>query len=263
MILSLEQAIDKPQGFVIYEGPSNLSNEDDIVVIATGFQRSRNRKTKGMIQIFIMPQSLRPIEAIEDGSDKSVCGDCFHRHARSCYVNPAHGPNHVYDAWIRGIYTTAGPSHLKHFEDKDIRLGAWGDPAAVPVAIWDSILFRAKSWTGYTHSYKKADPKLRQYCMASCDTEEEADKAKAMGWKPFLVREEGEELPKGYFTCPASDEGGKRLICSECGVCNGGDYREGQGMPSIISHGPSWKTTYHKRAAKARRQKKKWKSLNW
>ena len=92
--------------------------------------------------------------------------------------------------------------------------------------------------------------------MASCDTESEVDLALSRGWKPFYVRREGAELPDGFFECPASKEQGKRLTCTDCMVCRGGDHREGQGVPSIVAHGPSWKRVYFERGIKAYKQKR-------
>jgi hypothetical protein len=255
--------LDNPLGFVLYEGPSVLDPDTDIVVIASGLQRSRNRKTGKMIQIWILVKDQKPLEAHEEGVDEAICGDCFHRHARSCYVNLGHGPIHVFNAYHLDKYIKAGPESLKYFIGRDVRFGAYGDPAAVPTPIWQCLAPYMNSHTGYTHSWKTCDPDLKQFCMASCDSEEEADTAKRLGWKPFLVRGKDDPLPAGYFECPASEAAGKRLTCPECKACGGGSYRPKQGMPSIVAHGPRWKKVFYARAMKRKLQKKAWKSLNW
>src|SRR4051794_26776622 len=51
------------------------------------------------------PHRPGAVEALKDGSDRSVCGDCVHRTADgagSCYVNVAQAPQSVYHAWQRG-----------------------------------------------------------------------------------------------------------------------------------------------------------------
>lgn len=248
----------KVNGVILYEGPS-LFNGKPIVVIATGFaDKTANKKTGNMIQTWILCSGKKPTDASRLGHDESVCGNCKHRHFRSCYVNLCHGPNHVWDAYKAGSYTKLPLNHstAELFRDRTIRLGSYGDPAAVPVNVWHIITRVCKGWTGYTHSFMKADIAIRDYCMASCDTLEEVSKAIKKGWKPFYARQSDDKLPKGYFVCPASKEAGNRLDCERCRVCNGGEYR-GQAIPSIIVHGPRWKGSYFRRGIRLIRAKKK------
>ena len=46
-----------------------------------------------------------------------------------------------------------------------IRLGSYGDPAAVPIEIWDNLCSVAANYTGYTHQWATCDPNLKNYCM--------------------------------------------------------------------------------------------------
>lgn len=262
MAISLKVLDDKAIGIIIYEGPSAIDDEP-IVVIANGFKKSGNRKTgKETIQTWIIRQDIAPVDALAEGEDYSVCGDCFHRHARSCYVNPMHGPTQVYNAYHNGSYVKATPEALEAFRGQYVRFGSYGDPAAVPVSVWRSIAEVADRWTGYTHAWRNCDPELKHYCMASCDLEDEVYLARKKGFKPFYVRQEGEPIPAGMFVCPASDEAGKKRTCADCTACQGGEYRERQGTPTLLAHGVSWKKKYFNVAMKARKNKKAYTYIN-
>ncbi len=240
--------MSKPDGLIIYDGPSTIDHER-IVVIATGFKRSKNKKTGSVIQTWILVANQGPFDAAESGDDYSICGDCKHRHFRSCYVNLAHGPAHVWDAWKRGKYTPATPKSLDLFQNKFVRFGSYGDPVAVPVSIWNSLLSVMSSHTSYTHRWRVAPDAYRQFCMASCDTEKEVKAARAKGWRPFYARLDTDLVPEGFFICPASAEGGRKLTCVECNGCRG-KKSSGQKDATIIIHGPTWKILYYKRGIK-------------
>jgi hypothetical protein len=243
-------------GLTIYDGPSMLTG-DRIVAIASGMDRgSRNRKTKEMIQTWIILPDMNPFDAVEEGSDEAVCGDCKHRHFRSCYVNLAHGPLHVYEAFQRGRYPMAKPEHLTLFKDNFVRMGSYGDPAAVPLSIWLSLVNVVKGWTAYTHAWKRCDPGYRSICMASVETTGEASRATQEGWRTFFGLEQGTERPKGFYSCPASKEAGEKRQCIDCNACNGG-LANGKACPSIIAHGPAWKVRYFHDGMKRLRQKRK------
>ena len=192
--------VEKVQGAVLYEGPS-LFNGEDIVVIATGLKhKTENEKTGDMVQIWILVSGKSPIKAQHSGEDDTICGTCKHRHFRSCYVNLIRGPEHVWQAYQDGKYKRFDMNDIRTaelFRDRHVRLGAYGDPAVVPLDVWKTVTYVCAGWTGYTHQWKRAPIGLREYCMASCDTIEEAEDAKSRGWRPFLVRQVGEALPPG------------------------------------------------------------------
>ena len=252
--------VERSTGILLWEGKS-LLNGKPIVVIATG--RSENEKTGGMIQVWILVRNQQPLEAHREGADEAICGSCKHRHFRSCYVNLARGPLQVWQTYEAGKYPKLkGHAASEYFRDKVVRLGAYGDPAAVPVEVWDTVTRVCRGWTGYTHQWKRCDKRLRNYCMASADTLEEAYDAMDRGWKPFYVRAEHDPLPKGFFSCPASKEEGTRLTCEQCRACHGGEYR-GQGVPSIILHSSNWKKIYFHRGMKRMRNKEKYVGMAW
>lgn len=250
--------VERATGVVLYEGPSRI-NGKPIVVVAT--DKSDNEKTGDMVQVWILSAQKQPIAANKAGLDESVCGSCKHRHFRSCYVNLGRGPLQVYQTWEADKYPRVKLQHSTSelFRDKYIRLGAYGDPAAVPVEVWDCITKVCAGWTGYTHQWKRRSAKpYRRYCMASCDTIEEARKAMRRRWKPFYVRQEGDPIPDGFFSCPASKEEGKRLTCQECRACKGGTWNRRQGLPTIVAHGSSWKMVYFHAGMKLMRNKEKY-----
>ncbi len=214
-----------------------------IVVIATGLRdASENGKTGDMIQTHILSdEGEKPTDAVKSGKDESVCGDCPHR-GKACYPNIGQAQRQVYEALLAGNYPRFNrKKHLRLFKGRLIRLGTYGDPAAVPYHIWAMILPVTAGRTGYTHRWKYCDQDLRKWVMASCDTPLQRLKAQEMGWRTFRVRVEGAPLMAGEFTCPASAEAGKRLTCEECLACDGTTASAKAACPTLVVHGLGWK----------------------
>lgn len=231
-------------GYELWRGASSLSG-DEIVCIATGFKGSSNRKTGDMIQTYILRADTTPVEAIKQNKDYAICGDCVHRGSghgkgRTCYVNVGQGPRSVYDAWKRGRYSTSWDAEL--FRDKIVRLGTYGDPAVIPLEIWNEVLKYARGNTGYTHQWHtEAGRSYASYCMASVDSEDERRSATGLGFRTFRVtppREQGSNKLIKEVVCPASEEAGKKLTCAECLACSG--TKRGQRSGIVIqAHGPA------------------------
>ena len=229
----------KPLGIVVYKGPSLIDNKP-VIAIATGFKRVRNSKIGKMIQIWILRQEIPPILAARVGEDYSICGDCKHRHFGSCYVNLLHGPNDIYRAFHNDKYVNFELFMLKYFEGKSLRIGAYGDPAAIPFSFWSKFCKVTKNFTGYTHQWKKCDKDLSLFLMASVESDKERDKAQAMGWRTFRIRlSENDPVGVNEFICPASHEGGKKTTCGVCGACSGLIKGSLDHNPCIIVHGGS------------------------
>lgn len=210
-------------GFIFYHGPSQLDRTRKVVGIVTGLQQaSQNSKTGAMIQTYILDVAVSPIEAAQTGVDVSICGDCPHRlvNAGTCYVNITQGPTAVWKAWQAGRYPSKGQLPT----NATIRLGTYGDPAAIPFEVWAQLLKTAGSRTGYTHQWRVARfQPFKSWCMASCDTPEQTRQAQAAGWRTFTITKHGEVPPIEYksFLCPASELAGKKLTCAECLACGG------------------------------------------
>jgi hypothetical protein len=211
-------------GYVLYEGPSLLDGKTPIVAIATF--RSHNVKTGPMVQTWIIRQRVDPYTAVWNGRDAAVCGDCPYRGGNGCYVNIAHAPKGVWKAYRRGRYHRDLAAAAAACRGLKVRLGAYGDPAAVPTTVWQQLVRRAAGWTGYTHQWKSRRlDGLKRLVMASCDSPEDRRLAKARGWRTFRVRPRGAPRERGEAVCPASVEAGKRTDCHTCGGCNGQNGR--------------------------------------
>ena len=245
----------KPLGITIYQGPSELDGKQ-IVVIANF--TSSNVKIGNMLQFWIMRCDINPILATKLGEDKSICGDCKHRDFGSCYVNLAHGPVHIFDAYHRRRYEYYTPEKLSFFKDKFLRLGAYGDPAAVPIEIWDNVCSVSKGYTGYTHQWKNCNTELKKYCMASVDSERELEVAQNMGWRTFRTRTPDSVITSNEFACPVSREAGKKTTCDERGACMGINTNLTK-SPTIIVHGAEFKVNKYIAGVKKIRNKKKYK----
>lgn len=242
----------KSNGAVLWQGASLLDGAP-IVVIATGLRDgSSNRKTGAMIQTYILRADVDPVTAVRTRTDASICGQCPHRGrpipgqdhgmtGRTCYVNVGQGPLGVWRAWKRGRYASPTPwLRAKELQDlgrgRLVRLGTYGDPAAVPFPIWQHLTMHSEGNTGYTHQWRTAPLALRSLCMASADSEADAREAQAAGWRTFRVampcdtpRLENEAV------CPASKEAGKKLTCAQCLACAGANGRRGSIV--IQAHG--------------------------
>lgn len=233
----------KSNGAILWRGAS-LIDGAPLVVIAVGLaSASSNRKTGGMVQTYILREDMDPVAAVRTGADASICGQCPHRgptgdgKGRTCYVNIGQGPLGVWRAYKRGVYIDWTARDLMPLgAGRLVRLGTYGDPAAVPTAVWSDILSAATGHTGYTHQWRTADSALREYCMASADSPQDAADAHAAGWRTFRVAMPCDP-PKldGEAICPASAEAGKKLTCDRCLACNGANGRKGSIV--IQAHG--------------------------
>lgn len=212
---------------VLYEGPSLLDGAPIVAVLTGLVHGSRNAKTGTMLQTWILRADQSPSAAVDSGADASICGDCRHRgdgrFGRSCYVTWWQGPAQVYKALAKAPRVSLTKASAL-VAGQQVRLGAYGDPAAVPTAIWDAVVFLAAGWTGYTHQWRLADPWLKAFCMASVDTLAEEAEARGRGWRTFRVRPlegEGAEVLEGEVVCPASAEAGHSTTCLACNLCRG------------------------------------------
>ncbi|MEK9917834.1 MAG: hypothetical protein VW496_00435 [Pelagibacteraceae bacterium] len=219
-------------GHIIYDGPSRLDGKP-IVVIA--LDKSRNNKTGDMVQTFIVRKDMDPITANRTGEDFSICGDCIHRgkphdgntggaKKRSCYVMLLMVLS-VFKTYRKGKYVESmGHDNLRRIgAGKRVRLGTYGDPAAVPSYIWESLLTDSLGHTGYSHQFniKSSDFRADMF-MRSADSLDEAKQAWAMGQRTFRVTTNVRDIVKGKeIICPATAEGGKRTTCEDCLLCAG------------------------------------------
>lgn len=235
--------------FLLYEGPSQLDGSP-IVCIATGLDHpSANHKTGPMVQTWILRADVPPDEAAMDGSDSAVCGDCPLRGVvikqangeqvnrfRSCYVFVGQAPAAVWSSYKRGDHASGATSMLA---GRFVRMGAYGDPCAVPLSVWSEVAAAAAGHTGYTHQWRERRFQgYRSLLMASVESETDARVARAMGWRTFRAAVHGSMPMTGEFHCPASKEQDYRLTCEDCRACDGAGSNADRASVVIWPHGP-------------------------
>lgn len=199
---------------------------EDERVIAIATDNSKNSKTGGMIQSWLLLKNYKPQESFRAGKDdvdqvtphSEICGNCPHLLNGSCYVLWHQAPLQVYKKWRRGGYKFDNPNKL----GKSFRFGSAGNPTILPLPVVSEIAKNSKTWTGYTHEWKLAKKQeYRKYFMASVDNTQEAQQAKELGWRYFRVRKPGDDtLLPGEIHCPAQKYPDK-VTCESCGLCNG------------------------------------------
>ena len=228
-----------PSG-IAWEGRSLFDGAPIAVVVSNiGNVYSRNPKCgKHMAQATILRADMHPQDAVLTGKDYSICGNCKHRgrcatnsrgalvSTRSCYV-VLKGIISIYHAVRRGSYPLLGPraisEQIRHRAvlrgtPAALRIGSYGDPAAVPTWVWKDLASEVKTVTGYTHQWKHGDQVLRSLMMASADTPEEAREAQSMGWRTFRILTPEQKPAPNETLCPNVRKG---TACQVCGLCAG------------------------------------------
>ena len=221
------------RGLILYEGPSVLDGSP-IVVIAT--MKTTNRKIGDMIQTWILRSDTNPVEASKLGLDQSICGNCPLRrhHGGACYVNLGQAPLSIYKAYKRGAYPKfEQKKHAEMFFGRKLRLGAYGDPAAVPYQVFEPLVDLAVMHTGYTHQirHKNFDIRYLNICMVSADTPKQAIKYQNLGARTFRVAIANDNLADNEVECLADAKG---ISCADCGLCGG---KSNQPNIAITVHG--------------------------
>lgn len=249
-------------GIIIYDGPSVLDGSPVLGVVTGALEGRVQRPTSNKkiahgyaVQLWIIQRDLHPLDALRTGGDAGVCGACPLRpqadRARLCYVNPmtiSQVWKHVRRPDVERLTPYEVGRHRMGLA-RYVRLGAYGDPVALPFEVCDDLLrgaraAGARAWSGYTHAWRSdvAEP-FKKVLMASCDSISEQTEAQSRGWRTFTI------LPRNYnqtvagaIDCPASSESGKLTTCATCRLCNGkkgvDDLRK---SITIQAHGPGAK----------------------
>lgn len=242
---------------ILYEGASLIDGRTPIVAILTGvFDPSTNAKTGPLAQLWIMLQDLPHGKSLATGQDAGVCGACPFAAGRGCYVT-GRSVSAIWKAYKAGAYgAVVAPEaaaatllfQIKRRIIQGIRLGAYGDPVALPLDIVERLVIPVRdagaAVTGYTHAWRpeyrlagqpEPDPEWRRYLMASCHHRRDVESARLQGWRPFTLLREAPEgadpyvwattqaREQGVALCPAGSERPEhlRVTCSQCGGCNG------------------------------------------
>lgn len=232
-------------------------NANNALILSTG---GGNTKTKGVVELTLVPRdTLDNWEAIKGEERNSikkgkayvlaiaeditkVCpSECVHLKTKKCYVqHNARNASQV-AAILDGLLSAETVSRdclrmaLKVEKRKGVdkvRAMVAGDAALLPKEDWTRIektiisVYPAKDWLAYTHGWRTAEH-LKGTHLASVDTREERDEAKALGWNTFYS---GDVLPEtmeaGSTLCPSSAQFGNlkgyKIGCTSCPIgCNG------------------------------------------
>jgi len=195
---------------IFYEGPSEI---DGAPIRGYITHNSSNRKTGDMIQTWIMRSDMKPTDACKTGADSSICGNCPHRPSNggTCYVLVHQAPLSISKSRATSLAVTA--------HHKALRLGAYGDPTAIPYGHWGTLIkkLHTTSHTGYTHQWNTCNQEFRNLCMASVDSEDEQREAVSKGWRTFRVMPSGGALMANEILCPSY----KGVKCADCRLCAG------------------------------------------
>jgi hypothetical protein len=131
--------------------------------------------------------------------------------------------------------------YLAKAAGRPLRLGSYGDPAAVPVAVWHSLIsyLRPEKRTGYTHQWRDGRfVEFRTLCMASCDSAADVVDAETAGWRAFHVLPVDAPAPARQVHCPSDPSGTVHVSCEQCGQCAGSGGRFTRSV-WIRAHGPA------------------------
>jgi hypothetical protein len=193
-----------------------------------------------MVQVWILPRTMNPLQAIKVGLDSIVCFECKHRPANdgSCYVLVHNAPNGIHKKYLDGGYPYLSIDEYERvFLGRKTRFGAYGETVLIPLEIMRTLVAIC-GCLGYTHQWKRPEfQAYKHYVMASVDSQAEYWDAKALGWRTFRVRTENQALTSREISCPASDEAGKKSQCIKCGLCNGVTTNDARKDIAIIVHG--------------------------
>ena len=187
---------------------------------------------------------MRLIRDRENGFVDSVCGTCPHKEAETCYAHYNYQNCGETVAMIRHALLNSDIDGAWGFDKsflffvyspaKKFRLMVSGSSSALPLEVTqhivETMISAGKEPLAYIEDW--GDPHLQALKtshMASVSTLEELARAESIGWRGFLSAK-AEDLrgfiPEDSTLCPASkpffNKVGKRLSCSACGMCDGG-----------------------------------------
>jgi len=214
-----------PSAQVAYRGLSRFDGMPVRVIVSNLKNPSVNKKTGDVIQVLYAPDDIFPPVAITSDKNISVCGDCPMRAIKGCYVHG--GSPAVWRPWV----TTHGmPADLDAVCDAiskrgvPVRLGAWGDPACVPLEVSLRLVEASTAGhTGYTQQWRQYS-EFAPLLNASVYTAAERDEAHELGFRTFRVKLPGDPCLPGEILCRNAVRAD--ILCRDCLLCSGsGDGR--------------------------------------
>jgi len=159
-------------------------------------------------------------------------GDLTLNVERPCYVRLEQAPSGIFKAYQAGRYELATtPEAVELVRGRALRIGAYGDSAALPVGVVRPLAAAADVETNYTHAAGYAPARadrLGSFTMASADSIEQARQYQARGLRTFRVSPSFElsggvrrvlDIQPGEAQCPKTID--KSVQCVGCGLCDG------------------------------------------
>lgn len=214
----------------------------DLVAIAT--TDSDNSKTGNMIQVWIMSRLVHPVESRRSGHDATLqCQGCPFASNQGCYVSPL-ALMAIWRAYKANSYSYlqfGSADWDAFFQGASVRLGAYGNPSMLPLAMLQSITDLASMHTGYMHDWHLMPIDLARsygrFLMASTEPSNSAY-AQNLGLRTFTVLSPDSPSEGLGIECLADAKG---MQCADCGLCDGTarSSKRSKPLPSvwIRSHG--------------------------
>ena len=220
---------------VIWEGKSPYDGAEIMAVAVCIEDPSKNRKTGWMIQIYILVKNVPPVEAVRLELDASVCGNCSMRwnNGGGCYVIPLF----ITLTWKKAQDAPRiTPTELAKRANKTntpIRQGAWGDPAFVPMDVWEELenAVSNKKGSSYTHQWESVSPEYAKFSMASVENLKQKADAQALGFRTYRMVDDVSEIQKDERLCLNSSRG---IQCRDCGECGGNRSKASHRQKNIV-----------------------------
>jgi hypothetical protein len=159
-------------------------------------------------------------------------GDLTLNVERPCYVRLEQAPSGIFKAYQAGRYELATtPEAVELVRGRALRIGAYGDSAALPVGVVRPLADVASAALNYTHAAGYAPgraDRLGSFTMASADSIEQAQRYQQRGLRTFRVSPVFElvagvrrvlDIQPGEAQCPKTID--KAIQCIDCGLCDG------------------------------------------
>jgi hypothetical protein len=234
-----------PTGYVVYEGPSLIDGSPIVVIALT---KSSNSKTADVVQTYIIRSDMDPRDASKTGADRAICGDCPHRGTatddptaklaknRSCYVVIGQGPVIVFKGYKAGKYPKA-ESLAAIGKGRTVRIGTYGDGAAVDASVWNELISEADGHTGYSHQANTEGAAFNPALyMESVESVAAASLSWSLGRRTFRIVSNVNDIIRGSeIVCPATAEGGAKTTCDKCKLCAGTSVKAKS--IAVVAHG--------------------------
>ena len=177
---------------------------------------SQNSKTGPMAQLWIY-------DATTAAPTEANCGTCELKTSKNAYGHSC------YAARLRPMRTMlercrnkqpnlwAAVASLRR-NCMPLRLGAFGDPAAIPPEYTKALVSAARFSLGYTHDwFNRRSEHLRGVCQASVESDADMRVAHLFAWKTFRVGS-GPDMFHSEVHCPGQLH---KRTCLECQRCDG------------------------------------------